>query len=80
MTTPPGAETYRAALDALEHPLALHDSQGTVVVANRLWSSSAGADPLAGAKVGDSVVARLQQAGRAGDGVLDPLRHAPPVG
>ena len=78
MTTPPGAETYRAVLDALEHPLALLDSQGTVV-ANRLWSSSAGADPLAGANVGDSVVARLQQAGR-GDGVLDPLRHAPPVG
>ena len=75
MTTPPGAELYRAALDALEHPVALLDSQGTVVAANRLWSASAGADPLAGAIVGDSVVARLQQAGRGGDGVLDPLRH-----
>ncbi len=40
MTTPPGAELYRAAFDALEHPVALLDSQGTVVAANRLWSSS----------------------------------------
>ena len=71
----PGAELYRAALDALEHPVALLDSQGTVVAANRLWSSSTGADPLAGANVGDSVVARLQQAGPAGDHVLDPLRQ-----
>jgi signal transduction histidine kinase/ActR/RegA family two-component response regulator len=74
-TTPPGADLYRAALDALEHPVALLDSQGTVVAANRLWSSSPGADPLAGATVGDSVVARLQQAGPAGDAVLDPLRQ-----
>ena len=75
MTTPPGAELYRAALDALQHPVALLDSQGTVVAANRLWSSSAGADPLAGATVGESVVARLQQAGQAGGEVLDPLRQ-----
>src|SRR5688572_8831786 len=75
MTTPPGAELFRAALDALGHPVALLDSQGMVVAANRLWSSSTGADPLAGANVGDSVVARLQQAGKAGDDVLDPLRQ-----
>ena len=75
MTTPPGAELFRAAFDALEHPVALLDSQGTVVAANRLWSSSPGADPLAGATVGDSVVARLQQAGQAGGDVLDPLRQ-----
>ena len=74
-TTPPGADLYRAALDALEHPVALLDAQGTVVAANRLWASSPGADPLAGANVGDSVVARLQQAGQAGDDVLDPLRQ-----
>ena len=55
--------------------MALLDSQGMVVAANRLWSSSTGADPLAGANVGESVVARLQQAGRAGDEVLDPLRQ-----
>jgi signal transduction histidine kinase/CheY-like chemotaxis protein len=75
MTTPPGAELYRAALDALPHPVALLDAQGTVVAANRLWSSSTGADPLAGATVGESVVARLQQAGQAGGEVLDPLRQ-----
>src|SRR5688500_17001732 len=75
MTTPPGAELYRAALDALEHPVALVDAHGTVVAANRLWSSSPGADPLAGTTVGDSVVARLQQAGQTGDDVLDPLRQ-----
>jgi signal transduction histidine kinase/ActR/RegA family two-component response regulator len=75
MTTPPGAELYQAAFDALEHPVALLDSRGTVVAANRLWSSSSGADPLAGANVGDSVVARLQQAGQAGVDVLDPLRQ-----
>src|SRR5688572_17412755 len=74
-TTPPGAELFRAALDALEHPVALVDSQGTVVAANRLWSASPGADPLAGANVGDSVVARLQQAGQTGDDVLHPLRQ-----
>src|SRR5687767_5231000 len=75
MTTPPGAELYRAVLDALEHPVAVLDSQGMVVAANRLWSSSPGADPLAGAAIGDSVVARLQQAGQAGGDVLDPLRQ-----
>src|SRR5688572_4806342 len=75
MTTPPGAELYRAALDALEHPVAVLDSQGMVVATNRLWSSSPGADPLAGVNVGDSVVARLQQAGQAGDDVLHPLRQ-----
>src|SRR5688500_13306022 len=75
MTTPPGAELYRAALDALEHPVALVDAQGTVVATNRLWSSTPGADPLAGVNVGESVVARLQQAGQTGDDVLDPLRQ-----
>src|SRR5688572_16102148 len=74
MTTPPGAELYRAALEALEHPVAVLDSKGTVVAANRLWSTTPGADPLAGASVGDSVVARLQEAGVSGDDVLDPLR------
>src|SRR5688572_28377426 len=75
MTIQPGAELYRAALDALEHPVAVVDSQGTVVATNRLWSSTPAADPLGGAAVGESVVARLQQAGQAGDDVLDPLRQ-----
>jgi signal transduction histidine kinase/ActR/RegA family two-component response regulator len=43
-TTPPGAEMFRAALDALEHPVALLDAQGTVIAANRLWSASPAAD------------------------------------
>ena len=76
MTTPPGAELYRAALEALEHPVAVLDSKGTVVAANRLWETTPGADPLAGAGVGDSVVARLQEAGVSDDEVLDPLRKA----
>src|SRR5215212_9622405 len=74
-TTPPGAEMYRAALEALEHPVALLDSRGTVVAANRLWSSTSGADPLGGATVGESVVARLEEAGHSTEDVLDPLRQ-----
>ncbi len=73
--TPPGAEMYRAALEALEHAVALLDSRGTVIAANRLWSSTPGADPLAGANVGESVVARLQEAGHGSDDVIDPLRQ-----
>ena len=75
MTTPPGAELYRAALEALEHPVAVLDARGTIVAANRLWSSTTGADPLGGATVGESVVARLEQAGQSGNDVLDPLRQ-----
>jgi signal transduction histidine kinase/ActR/RegA family two-component response regulator len=75
MTIQPGAELYRAALDALEHPVAVVDSHGTVVATNRLWSSTPAADPLGGATVGESVMARLEKAGQAGDDVLDPLRQ-----
>jgi signal transduction histidine kinase/ActR/RegA family two-component response regulator len=73
--TPPGAELYRAALEAFEHPVALVDAEGTVVAANRQWAAEPGADPLAGANVGDSVVARLQEAGHASPEVIDPLRQ-----
>ena len=73
--TPPGAELYRAAIDALEHPVAVLDSQGTVVAANRHWSAGRASDPLAGASLGESVVARLEQAGHASPEVLDPLRQ-----
>jgi signal transduction histidine kinase/ActR/RegA family two-component response regulator len=73
--TPPGAELYRAAIDALEHPVAVLDAQGTVVAANRHWSAGRATDPLAGASIGESVVARLEQAGHAVPEVLDPLRQ-----
>ena len=73
--TPPGAELYRAAIDALEHPVAVVDSQGTVVAANRHWAAGRASDPIAGASVGESVVARLEQAGHASPDVLDPLRQ-----
>jgi signal transduction histidine kinase/ActR/RegA family two-component response regulator len=72
---PPGAEIYRAAIDALEHPVAVVDAQGTVVAANRHWAAGRASDPLAGAGVGDSVMARLEQSGQGGPDVLDPLRQ-----
>jgi signal transduction histidine kinase/ActR/RegA family two-component response regulator len=45
-----------------------------VVAANRHWSAARASDPLAGASVGESVVARLEQSGHAVPEVLDPLR------